>query len=171
MDCADMKTILETEEGQPKAKEVLSRISIGKNLSDAENQTSFSCSELAASAVYFLGTQDYKSADLILSQLEKSNTGAPVLFLRGEYHLLLGNNTEAEQFFDQAARKNRAFWPAFYRSALMAAEDNRVRYEYKIKKACDSLELGREFHYECFMGGFSPDYFKRVLSRRLEEKK
>ena len=164
VNCGEIKTILETEEGGPNAKKVL------ENLSNANTDgtgSSPSGEELAASAVYYLGIQDFNSADLILSHLGKSYTGAPVLFLLGESHMLQGRTKDAGQFFEQAVGKDKAFWPAFYRMASLAAEGNPTRYEYRIKKACESIKLGRELHYECFMGGFSPDYFERLLNRRL----
>ena len=160
----EVMVILGNEEGQPNAKKTLETLINEKN--GSTNPESISGAELAASAVYFLNAQDFNSADSVLLHFEKSNNGAPVLFLRGEYHLLKGNTKEAELNFEHAAGKDRAFWPALYRIASLAAEGNRTRYEYKIKKACESLELGKELHYECFMGGFSPDYFKRILTQK-----
>jgi chemotaxis protein methyltransferase CheR len=51
--------------------------------------------------------------------------------------------------------------------SLLAAEGNRTVYEYKIRKALESIDLGKEFSYECFIGGFSPDYYRRILEKRL----
>ena len=167
IDCGKTASILETEEGKPNAEKTL------KILSDSETAASVSGSELAASVMYFLGVQDFNSADSVLTYLEKCNNGAVTMFLRGEYHLLQGSAKVAENFFEHAARKEKAFWPAFYRIVALAAEGNPTRYEYRIKKAIESLELsqnpetGRELHYECFLGGFSPDYFQRVLNQRL----
>jgi len=104
---------------------------------------------------------------LVLCHLEKHNSGVLPIFLRGEYHLLLDNTKEAMLCFGRAAEKEKAFWPAFYRLASLSAEENQTRHEYKIKKACESLDLGRDFRYECFLGGFSPDYFRRILERKL----
>jgi len=164
INCVEIKVILETEEGEPNAKRVMEILT-----GSAAGETSAppSGDELTASAVYFLGIQNFNLADIVLSHLGKSNMGAPVLFLMGESHLLQGRTKEAEQFFEQAAGKDKAFWPAFYRISSLAAKGNPTRYEYKIKKACESLRLGRELHYECFMGGFSPDYFERLLNQRL----
>ena len=167
IDCMDVSAILGTEEGKPNAVKSLEILTGG----NAEAGNSLSGAELAASILFFLGAQDYKSADLALSYLENKNSGAPFLFLRGEYHLLMDKSKDAELYFEQAAAKEKAFWPAFYRIASLAAKGNLTRYEYKIKKASESLELGRELHYECFMGGFSPDYFQRILSRRIQERK
>ena len=170
IDCGIVKAILDKEEGETNAKRVMGILANGKKSSDGEITEFPSREELTASAAYFLAVQDFSSADLVLSQLEKNNAGAPVLFLRGEYHLLCGNVKEAENSFENAAGKDRAFWPALYRIASLAAEGNQTRYEYRITKASESLELGRELHYECFMGGFSPDYFERVLNRKVLKK-
>jgi len=164
VNCGKIKVILETEEGAPNAKKVLGILS---GSATDKNSAPPSGEELAASTAYFLGIQDFNSADLILSHLEKLSTGAPVLFLQGESHLLQGRAKEAEQCFEQAVGKDKAFWPAFYRMVSLAAEGNPTRYEYRIKKANESIKLGKELHYECFMGGFSPDYFERLLNQRL----
>ena len=64
---------------------------------------------------------------------------------------------------------DKAFWPALYRLSSLAAGGNRTRYEYRTKKAIESLEQGKGLRYECFIGGFSPDYFRRILERKLTE--
>jgi chemotaxis protein methyltransferase CheR len=120
--------------------------------------------------VFFLSAQNFEAAAPVLAWLEQRSSGAVTRFLRGEYHFLQGAATEAEQCYEEAAGKDRAFWPAFYRLSVLAAGGNRTRYEYKLKKAGESLELGRDLHYECFMGGFSPDYFRRILERKAAEK-
>jgi chemotaxis protein methyltransferase CheR len=162
-DCKEIKAILEIDEGLQNARNI-NQILVN---SDGKLAASLTGSELAASSVYFLSVQNYECADLVLSYLEKCDSGPLTLFLRGEYHLLQGNLKEAENFFDRAAGKDQAFWPAFYRIASLAEDGNPVRYEYKIKKTCESLALGKNLHYECFMGGFSPDYFLRILERKL----
>jgi len=97
--------------------------------------------------------------------------------LRGEYYFLQSNDKEAVRYFEEAIAKDKLFWPAFYRIANLAAEGNRARYEYKIKKAIESIELsqsletGKAHKYECFIGGFSPDYFLRILEKKLTERK
>ncbi|MCL2599797.1 MAG: chemotaxis protein CheR [Treponema sp.] len=163
--CDEVASILETAEGQPNAAKVLEAVSGDCGGGDAG--VSLSGGELAAAVVYFLGIQDYGSAGLALSYLETRNDGPLPLFLRGERELLRGNTGKAERCFEQAAGKEKSFWPAFYRVALLAAEGNRTRYEYKIKKARKSLDIGGELGYECFLGGFSPDYFRRILERKL----
>jgi chemotaxis protein methyltransferase CheR len=163
VDCKEIKAILEIDEGLQNARNI-NEILVN---SEGKLAASLTGSELAASAVYFLSVQNFECADLVLSYLEKCDSGPITQFLRGEYHLLQGNLKEAENFFDRAAGKDQTFWPAFYRIASLAEDGNPVRYEYKIKKACESLELGKDLHYECFMGGFSPDYFLRILKRKL----
>jgi chemotaxis protein methyltransferase CheR len=116
-----------------------------------------------------LNIQDFDSADIVLTHLEKRNTGAIIRFLRGEYYFHKGAIKEADHFFTEAAVKDATFWPAFYRIALLTAGGNKTRHEYRIKKACESIELGRELQYECFMGGFSPDYFRQILERKLSK--
>ena len=161
--------ILETEGGMSHAQATLDKIAAG-------TADSLSVSELAASVVYFLGIQDFSSADISLSYLEKFNDFSPIRFLRGEYYFLQGSADEAKGFYEEAAQKNKDFWPAFYRIAALAAEGNQTRYEYKIKKAIESIELlqknesGSPRQYECFLGGFSPDYFRRILEKKLRSK-
>lgn len=160
----EIAAILETEEGRPNALKILEMISGEK---DGGIAASPQGSALAASIAYFLGAQDYGAADVVLSHMEKRGGGACALFLRGEYHLLMDNAVEAMRCFERAAGKEKSFWPAFYRIASLSAEGDSARHEYKIKKACESLALGGELGYECFMGGFSPDYFRRILERKL----
>jgi chemotaxis protein methyltransferase CheR len=61
------------------------------------------------------------------------------------------------------------FWPAYYRVSSLAEEGNRTRYEYRLKKALESMEKGDGKGYEIFIGGFSPDYYRRILERKLAE--
>ena len=165
VDCMEICSLLEDEEGQPNAKTMLFNILSGSN------DESISGSSLAASVIFFLNIQDFDSANFVLSYMEKYNHESAALFLRGEYHLLKGNIKEAEDFFGQAAGKDSSFWPALYRAATLAVDGNQTRYKYKIVKACESIELGKNRHYECFMGGFSPDYFYRILNRRIPDGK
>ena len=160
IDCGEIAAILETEDGKPNAKNILDMLAGG-------DEASLSGSGLTASVVYLLSIQDLNSADLALSYLEKCDAGAFTRFLRGEYFLLSGSAVEAESCFKEAAAKDKMFWPAFYRIAHLAAEGNRTRYEYKIKKAIESIEIGKGLKYECFMGGFSSDYFRRILEKKL----
>ncbi|MCL2193180.1 MAG: chemotaxis protein CheR [Treponema sp.] len=163
--CGEVATIMETEEGEPNAMKILEAVTGEKNApANAGDAALFSGSELAASVTFFLAIQDYRNACLVLSYLEKRNNGPLPSFLRGEYHMQRGDTGEARQCFEQAAGKEKAFWPAFYRLVSLTAGD---RCEYKIKKARESIELGRDLRYECFLGGFSPDYFQRILERKL----
>jgi chemotaxis protein methyltransferase CheR len=164
--CAEITEILRTEDGKSNAEKTLDTLI-------NENPSSLSGGGLAASAVYFLNTQNFDNADAVISYLEKNNTGTFTKFLRGEYYFLSGSLQEAEKFFVESSVKDKYFWPAFYRIAVIASQGNPTRYEYKIKKTIDSigllqnLEPDNERNYECFMGGFSPDYFLRILEKKL----
>jgi len=164
--CAEITEILKTEDGKPNAEKTLNALA-------NEDPSSLSGSALAASAVYYLNTQNLDKAEKIISFLEKNNSGAFTKFLRGEFYFHSGNFQEAEKFFVEASVKDKFFWPAFYRIAVIASEGNPTRYEYKIKKTIESISLlqniepDSERNYECFMGGFSPDYFLRILEKKL----
>jgi len=166
--CKEIATIMEAEEGRTNATKTLEAITDGKNtLGNDTDTATLSGSELAASVAFFLGAQDYVSADLVLSYLEKRNNGSLPTFLRGEYHIQRGNTKEAKHFFEQVTEKEKAFWPAFYRLVSLADGENPIKREHRIRKACESIELGRYLRYECLLGGFSPDYFQRILERKL----
>jgi len=164
--CAEITEILKTEDGKPNAEKTLYAIS-------NENFSALSGGAIAASAIYFLNTQDLDDADTVISYLEKNNTGAFTKYLRGEHYFHNDNLQEAEKFYVESSVKDKYFWPAFYRIAVIASEGNPTRYEYKIKKTIESIELlqnmepNAERNYECFMGGFSPDYFLRILEKKL----
>jgi chemotaxis protein methyltransferase CheR len=164
--CAEIAEILKTEDGKPNAQETLNTLA-------NENPSVLSGSALAASAIYYLNTQDLDNADIVISYLEKNNSGAFTKYLRGEHYFHRGILQEAEKFYVESSVKDKYFWPAFYRIAVIAAEGNPTRYEYKIKKTIESIELlqnlepNDERNYECFMGGFSPDYFLRILEKKL----
>jgi chemotaxis protein methyltransferase CheR len=165
--CAETAEILETDEGRTNAQNVIGSLSDGTS-------ASLSGSGLAACALYCLNAQDFDLAEKVISFLEKNSADEFTRFLRGELLFLRGPGEEAEKYYQEAAAKNRYFWPAFYRIAILAAEGNRIRYEYKIKKAIESIELSRnnkhdaECCYECFLGGFSSDYFIRILRKKSE---
>jgi chemotaxis protein methyltransferase CheR len=164
--CAEINEILKKEDGRPNAEKTLDALK-NKNLS------SHSGSALAASAIYYLNAQDFNNADEIISYLEKYNSGAFTRFLRGEYYFLSGILSKAEVFYNESSVKDKFFWPAFYRIAILSADVNPTRYEYKIKKTIESIKLLQSMepdikrNYECFMGGFSPDYFRRILEKKL----
>ncbi|MCL2763672.1 MAG: chemotaxis protein CheR [Treponema sp.] len=162
----EISNILHTNEGKSNALEVLDILENG-NLSELSKES------LAACVIYMLNMQDFINADKIISFLEKSGSGSLIRFLRAEYFFLCGIADEAEKYYNEAAVKDKYFWPAFYRIAILAAEGNRIRFEYKIKKTIESIDLCQspeadgKFNYECFMGGFSPDYFRRILEKKL----
>lgn len=164
--CPEIAEIIKNDEGRQNAVYVL-------DMFNNKSADTLSGSQLAATVVFYLHTQDLDYADRILSFLETKNSGAYVKFLRGEYYFLLDIYEEAEKYYLEATAKDKYFWPAFYRITLLSADGNKTRYEYKIKKAIESIELsqnpdiGAEKHYECFMGGFSSDYFLRILEKKL----
>jgi chemotaxis protein methyltransferase CheR len=164
--CAEINEILKKDDGRPNAEETLDAL---KN----KDPSSLSGSVLAASAIYYLSAQEFDNADIIISHLEKYNSSAFTRFLRGEYYFLKGSPSEAEIFYNESSVKDKFFWPSFYRIAVLSADVNPTRYEYKIKKTIESikhlqsLEPDGERNYECFLGGFSPDYFRRILERKL----
>jgi len=164
INCAQVSEIIKTDEGKKNAQNVIACLTDGTT-------SSLSGSGLAACALYCLHAQDYDQAGRVISFLAKNNSSEFTLFLRGELLFLQGSFEEAQKNYHEAAAKNRFFWPAFYRIAILAAEGNRTRYEYKIKKAIESIELARQEHdkersYECFLGGFSSDYFIRILEKK-----
>jgi chemotaxis protein methyltransferase CheR len=164
---ADMKAIvalLEHEEGRPNAQKVLDMLQEAAETAERPAE-----SELIAAAVAFLGAGNFDTADTAVSFLEKKSNSAAASFLRGEYHYLKNDAANAEEKYQEASLKDRAFWPAFYRISSLAAEGNRTRYEYKIKKALESMKAGQDLYYESFIGGFSPDYYRHILERKLSE--
>jgi chemotaxis protein methyltransferase CheR len=164
--CAEITEILKTEDGKQNAEKTLDTLTNG-------NPFSLSGAGLAASAIYYLNMQNFDNANTIILHLEKNNSSVFTKFIRGEYYFLSGILTEAEKYYIESSVKDKYFWPAFYRIAALAAEGNPTRYGYKIKKTIESIELlqnlepDNERNYECFMGGFSPDYFRRILEKKL----
>jgi chemotaxis protein methyltransferase CheR len=162
----EISDILKIEEGKENGEYVLDMVSNG-------NTGALSGSALAAAVIYYLNNQDFNHAEKILSFLEKHNKSACTKFLRGELHFLLENFEQAEQYYQEASIKDKYFWPAFYRISILCSQGNQTRYEYKIKKAIESIELShnnrqpKESNYEFFLGGFSPDYFLRILEKKL----
>jgi len=163
---SEITSILKFEEGKQNAENILRML-------DNINLDSISGSCLVAAVLYYLHIQHFDNANSILNQLEKSNSDAYTKFLRGEYYFMLQQEEEALNCFQEAAAKDKLFWPAFYRIVSLSAEGNRTSYEYKIKKAIESIDLSQtgkpdsEHNYECFMGGFSADYFLRILRKKL----
>ena len=167
VNCVEVAEILKTDEGKTNAQNVIDSLS-------CKTSDSLSGSCLAACALFYLNAQDFDLVRKVISFLEKYNSSEFTHFLKGEMLFMLGSYEEAERHYQEAAIKNRFFWPAFYRIAILAAEGNRTRYEYKIKKAIESIELFQnqgqdmEHNYECFIGGFSSDYFIRILEKRID---
>jgi len=163
LDVKEIVALLEHLEGRPNAQKTTDALEQGEG---AETLTE---SDLIAAAVAFLGAGDFEPADTVVSFLEKKSNSAAASFLRGEYHYLKNDAANAEEKYQEASLKDRAFWPAFYRISSLAAEGNRTRYEYKIKKALESMKAGQDLYYESFIGGFSPDYYRHILERKLSE--
>jgi chemotaxis protein methyltransferase CheR len=161
---AKLAAQMEMEEGRAVTEKVMEFLREGRGGAEEGPREN----ELIAGVLYFLGREDYDSASGILVFLERGHNSAVISFLRGEYHYLTNSADKAEAGYTAAAGKDPAFWPAFYRISSLAAEGNPARYEYKIKKALESLALGREKGYEIFIGGFSPDYYRRILEKRLD---
>jgi len=166
VNCEEISNLLKIDDGKQNAEFVLDSL---KN----KDLDSLSGSSLAASAIYFLNTQNFDIADKIITLLENNNSASYTRFLRGEYHYLCGSSENAEKYFHEASVKDKYFWPAFYRITCITADGNPTRHEYKVKKTLESMNLlqGLESSnapsYECFMGGFSPDYFRRILEKKL----
>jgi chemotaxis protein methyltransferase CheR len=123
--------------------------------------------DLFAAVIYLLGQEAFSQADTLLSFIERHRNSAFTCFLRGEYFYFNNRKKDAELSYKEAAGKNGAFWPALYRLSVLAAEGNPVQYEYKTRKALESINQGKDQGYEIFIGGFSPDYYRRALEKRL----
>ncbi|MDR2102660.1 MAG: chemotaxis protein CheR [Treponema sp.] len=138
----------------------------------SEGAENLSGADLFAAVIYLLGQEEVPAADKLLSFIEKhpdyrSGSSAFTSFLRGEFHYFNNRKKDAESSYKEAAGKNETFWPAFYRLSALAAEGNPVQYEYKIRKALESIDRGKDQRFEVFIGGFSPDYYRRALEKRL----
>jgi chemotaxis protein methyltransferase CheR len=120
--------------------------------------------ELAASVLFLLSRGDFDGAGSILDFIESRNPPAPVDFLRGEYFYLQDMFTEAEFHYKVSSGKNNAFWPAFYRLCSLASEE--VLHKHRVQRTLESLSRGKDFQYEVFIGGFSPDYYRGALMKQ-----
>jgi chemotaxis protein methyltransferase CheR len=161
----DMKAIaalLENGEGRPNARKAAELLRDKGRAAQTLTE-----GELIAAAIAFLGAEEFENAEKAVSFLEENSNSAAVSFLRGEYCYLTGNAAAAGEKYQEASLKDTAFWPAFYRICTLAAPGNRTSYEYKVKKTLKSMEAGEDFYYESFIGGFSPDYYRRILERKL----
>ncbi|MDR3145075.1 MAG: hypothetical protein LBU21_02250 [Treponema sp.] len=158
---AGIARILNQEEGRPNAGRVLDLLRSGDRPG---------AGELAAAALTLLGAGDFSAAGLILSRLEEGAPSPVTSFLRGEWYYHRGGEIpKAEAKYQEAAAGEAAFWPAYYRICSLAEEGNRTRYAYRLKKALESMERGAGLGYEIFIGGFSPDYYRRILERKVAE--
>jgi len=166
IDCSEIDRIIKTDDGKSNAELV-------KQSLENNEIKKHSGGSLTSSVIYFLNNHDLDTTDKIITYLENNNSSALTRFLRGEYFYFCGITENAEKFYHEASVKDKYFWPAFYRIAVLAASGNPVRHEYKIAKTIESIELWSNLpqenrnNYECFMGGFSPDYFKRILEKKL----
>ncbi|MDR2402849.1 MAG: chemotaxis protein CheR [Spirochaetaceae bacterium] len=138
----------------------------------ADGTDTLSGNDLFAAVIYLLGQEEFTQADKLLSFIEKypdhqSGSSAFTSFLRGEFHYFNNRRKDAESSYKEAASKNETFWPAFYRLSSLAAEGNPVQYAYKTRKALESIDRGRDQRFEVFIGGFSPDYYRQTLEKRL----
>jgi len=178
VNCCEIADILKIDEGKTNAQKVLDII-INKSYTETIFfDETINGSNIAAAVSCFLNTKDFNNANLILNYLEKYNSGAITAFLRAEYYYLRSEIEKAENLYQEVSVKNKYFWPAFYRIAIIASNGNITRFEYKIKKTIECIELLQKDmisnvnqNYECFMGGFSPDYFRRILEKKLSEKR
>jgi chemotaxis protein methyltransferase CheR len=158
-----VEALLEGEDGL--AEKVLGRLR-RTGAEESGGPPEPSVNELAAAAIAFLGAENTEAADTVLAALEKKSGGAAAAFLRAEYYYHRGEPGAAETRYQEAADRDKAFWPAFYRLSLLAAGSNPTRGAYKSRKALESIEKGGGLHYEIFIGGFSPDYYRRILERK-----
>jgi chemotaxis protein methyltransferase CheR len=114
-----------------------------------------------------MGAGDLSSAGLVISSLEKRGSSPVVSFLRGEFYYQGADFSLAEAKYQEAAAAESGFWPALYRAGSLAEGGNATRYRYRLKKALESMEKGAGCGYEVFIGGFSPDYYRRILEKKL----
>ncbi|MDR1024263.1 MAG: hypothetical protein LBL56_00935 [Treponema sp.] len=160
---AEIVRIRGREEGRPNARQVLDFLQTGEGTAPGSG-------ELAAAALTLLDSADLPSAAAVLSCLEGRGSSPVTSFLRGEFYYHDGGDiAAAEAKYQEAAAGDQAFWPACYRISSLAEEGNRARYEYRLKKALGSMEKGAGRGYEIFIGGFSPDYYRHILERKLAE--
>jgi len=164
VDCAKVAALLEKSEGRDGAAQTLAAIA------NERNSQFLSGADLASAAVYFISAQDFSCAGRAISFLEERNSGAIPPFLRGECHMLNEKFQEAAACFEKSISRGKDFWPAFYRLALLPLEGDGIGQERMARLALESLGLGARSGYECFLGGFSTDYFKIILERKLMNK-
>jgi hypothetical protein len=128
-------------------------------------------SELVASVILLINHGDSRGADRLISiieGIEGRETSPFTDFLRGEYFYVKDMFTDAEFHYKISISKDDAFWPAFYRICSLAAGGSQVLYKHRIIHALESINRGRDLHYEAFIGGFSPDYYQGALMKQIE---
>jgi chemotaxis protein methyltransferase CheR len=170
IDAAEIARILEQGEGGPNAERILAILRAEPGIAEPEIPA------LAAAALSLVNRGDLNSAALVLARLEAQGSSPETAFLRGEfyYHQAVSGNAgeaglAAEEKYQEAMVGDGGFWPAYYRVSSLAEDGNRTRYEYRLKKTLESMEKGDGRGYEIFIGGFSPDYYRRILERKLAE--
>jgi chemotaxis protein methyltransferase CheR len=153
--------ILEQDEGRANAARVLGAPGWGEDPDFAG---------LAAAALSLMNSGDLPAAGQVISSLEEWGASPVVSFLRGEFYYQGAEFSSAEAKYQEAAVAESGFWPALYRAASLAEGGNVTRYHYRLKKALESMERGADRGYEVFIGGFSPDYYRRILEKKLAPK-
>jgi chemotaxis protein methyltransferase CheR len=169
VDPAKLAALIADSGGELSAQRVLQALEETKRSGGAGGAGGLSGDELCAAAIYLVGTEDFAAADLVMGLLEEYGKSVFSAFLRGEFCFHKNKAAMAEAYFKEAAGMDGSFWPAFYRMSTIAAGSGRKRHEYITRKALESIDLGRNKRYENFIGGFSPDYYRRALERRLTE--
>ncbi|MDR2747049.1 MAG: hypothetical protein LBB77_06325 [Treponema sp.] len=155
-DIPEIALIMEQDEGKANAARVLEA---------KDGELNFAC--LAAAALSLMNAGDLSSAGLVISSLERMGSSPVVSFLRGECYYQGADFSGAEEKYQEAAVVENGFWPALYRAASLAEGGNVTRYRYRLKKALESIEKSADRGYEVFIGGFSPDYYRRILEKKL----
>jgi chemotaxis protein methyltransferase CheR len=167
---AGIARILGREEGRPNAGRVLDflRNAGGPESPAGARPPAPDAGELTAAALTLLNDADFPSAALVLRRLEEQGPSPVTSFLWGEFYYHRGGEAAAaEAKYQEAAAGEQGFWPAHYRIGSLAEEGNPVRRVYRLRKALESMEKGAGRGYEVFIGGFSPDYYRRILENRL----
>lgn len=132
-----------------------------------ENVAGSESNELVAAALYLLERGNFEGAARALDLIKARDDSSFTAFLWGEYFFLQDMFTEAEFHYKIALSKNDAFWPAFYRLSSMASVE--ALRNYRAAQALESLNRAKDLHYEVFIGGFSPDYYRGALLKQRED--
>ncbi|MCL2557555.1 MAG: hypothetical protein FWE09_03670, partial [Treponema sp.] len=162
--CQEISAFMLDNGGKPNAQKTLKAIANDKM--GRKNLHPPSDAELAAAALYFLGARNSSCANIALEYFHRCCSGTFPVFLRGEYHLLLGNAEASVNCFRRAFALDNSFWPAPYKIALQSGGED----EGKIREALKSMDMGAALGYECLLGGFPPDHFRRILEGKLARK-